>query len=399
MESNTTQSGSVVELQQFSNLISDNQLLEALTRGGIVTPTPVQAETIPHAMEGKDLIVQAQTGSGKTLAFMLPILMKLRQEKPTIGTAALIITPTRELALQICKVVSELCPDIQPVCVIGGSSIRGQRSQLRSDRRVVVGTPGRLLDMIERRELLLRKCSQFVLDEADEMLSMGFIEDVRSILKRLPPKRQGMFFSATLPPRITMLAQSFLKSPTVVKIESNETTKPDIKHLFAKVSGGIADKASALCNILEEFNPSSAIIFCNTRSDTELLEVFMRRRGLNAQRINSDLSQRERGAVLDGLRSGTLRYLIATDVAARGIDIEHLELVVNYSIHADSETYVHRTGRTGRAGRSGTAISLVAPHDHGSFYGLRRSLEVNFEEMQVPSAASADRKPTALTGS
>jgi ATP-dependent RNA helicase DeaD len=242
-----------------------------------------------------------------------------------------------------------------------------------------------LLDLLNQREIFLRKCSQFVLDEADEMLSMGFLEDVQSILKRLPSKRQGMFFSATLSPRVGMLAQSFLHQPEIIEIEKSVKNTPDIKHLFCRVSGGVADKAKSLCNLLEQENASSAIIFCNTKSDTELVEVFMKRRGFNAQRINSDLSQKERVKVLDGLRSGSLRYLIATDVAARGIDISHLELVVNYSIHNDSEAYVHRTGRTGRAGRSGVAISLVAPQDNGAFYGLQRTLGLPFEEIPCPT--------------
>jgi ATP-dependent RNA helicase DeaD len=387
---NSTQSlGSSTESPSFSTLISDAALVQSLSANGIVTPTPVQALAIPRAIAGVDLMVQAQTGSGKTLAFMLPILLELEKDPQNISTSALIITPTRELALQICGVVAQVWPQVQPACVIGGDSIDKQIKCLRRDKRIVVGTPGRLLDLINQRELLLRRCRQFVLDEADEMLSMGFLEDVQSILKRLPTKRQGMFFSATLSPRVAMLAQSFLHQPETIEVEKNEQNTPAIKHLFCRVSGGVADKAKSLCNVLEQENATSAIIFCNTKSDTELVEVFMRRRGFNAQRINSDLSQKERVKVLNGLRDGTLRYLIATDVAARGIDISHLELVVNYSIHSDSEAYVHRTGRTGRAGRSGVAISLVAPQDNGAFYGLQRSLGIPFEEIPCPTGETA----------
>ncbi len=393
MNHDTKTSDSNSESPSFSSLISDPTLVESLHQNGIVTPTPVQAFAIPRAIAGKDLIVQAQTGSGKTLAFMLPILLELKKDPQNISTTALVIAPTRELALQICTVVNQISSDVRPACIIGGDSIDKQLKSLRADKRVVVGTPGRLLDLINQRELLLRRCKQFVLDEADEMLSMGFLEDVQAILGRLPSKRQGMFFSATLSPRVGMLAQSFLRQPETIEIEKNEENTPDIKHLFCRVSGGVADKAKSLCTLLEQKNASSAIIFCNTKSDTELVEVFMRRRGFNAQRINSDLSQKERVKVLNGLRDGTLRYLIATDVAARGIDISHLELVVNYSIHNDSEAYVHRTGRTGRAGRSGVAISLVAPQDNGAFYGIQRSLGIPFEEIPCPSADVSPAEP------
>lgn len=387
MEEHDPQQSSQNELPAFSTILTDLSLIESLKKAGITIPTPVQAAAIPRALSGQDVIVQAQTGSGKTLAFVLPILSIIRSEPETVGTVALIITPTRELAIQICSVITQICPEIQPTCVIGGDSIRGQVKSLKADRRIVVGTPGRLLDLLEKRELILRKCRQFVLDEADEMLSMGFIEDVKTILTKLPIKRQGMFFSATLPPRVAMLAQTFLRSAETIQIESNKKNTPAIQHLFCRVAGGVADKANALCDILEKQNPTSAIVFCNTKSDTELISAFMRRRGLNAQKINSDLSQKERGNVLNQLRNGTLRFLIATDVAARGIDIDHLDLVVNYSIHDDSETYVHRSGRTGRAGRSGVAISLVAPHDFGAFYGLQRRVEVKFTELSMSKVA------------
>lgn len=379
-----TDSSSHTEHPTFDTLVPDTEILEQLRQSGIVNPTPVQAAAIPTVMNGRDVIVQAQTGSGKTLAFMLPILMKLKEVPQSAGTLALVITPTRELALQICTVIKAVCPSFTPPCIIGGDSMEKQRRALKADRRIVVGTPGRILDLISQRELILRKCRHFVLDEADEMLSMGFIEDVQEILSRLPTERHGMFFSATLPGRITLLAQSFLREPVSICIETSAENRPDIKHRFYRCSGGVADKARSLCTLLETENPRSAIIFCNTKSDTELVEVFLRRRGFNAQRINSDLSQKERTAVLNGLRDGTVRYLIATDVAARGIDISDLEMVVNYSIHSDSEVYVHRTGRTGRAGRSGIAVSVIAPQDNGAFYGLQRTLSIPFEEIPCP---------------
>ena len=232
--------------------------------------------------------------------------------------------------------------------------------------------------------MLLLKSNTFVLDEADEMLSMGFVDEVREILRRLPVKRQGMFFSATITNRVSSLANSFLKNPEKIVVEVNKEDQPKIEHCFCKVDGGVASKVKALCHIFADLKPHSAIVFCNTKSDTELVEVYLKRRGFDASKINADLSQREREQVLTNLRNGKLKYLIATDVAARGIDIKELELVVNYSLPNDSESYVHRTGRTGRAGASGTAISLIGPLDLGFFLSIQRVLGVEMREIPLP---------------
>jgi len=377
---------STTENITFSQLLSDNELVKALNERGLTTPTKVQAASIPEALAGHDLIVQAQTGSGKTLAFSLPILEKLRKSPETFGTQALIVTPTRELALQVRQVITSIAPDIKPPCIIGGASARDQIAELREDSRIVVGTPGRLLDLIEQREILLRKCRQFVLDEADEMLSMGFVEEVRTILSKLPKPRQGLFFSATITPRVQMLTKSFLKDPKTIVIETDTESAPEIEHLYCNIESGITAKAIALCNIIDVHKPDSAIVFCNTKSDTELVEVYLQRRGFDARRINSDLSQKERDSIMTALRTGELRFLIATDVAARGIDIKQLDLVINYSIHDQPETYVHRTGRTGRAGRKGRALSLVGPQDFSAFYSLRKTLSVEMKELALPTA-------------
>lgn len=370
----------------FDQIISDPIIRAALKEQNLIHPTAVQAEAIPAALTGKDLIVQAQTGSGKTLAFVIPIVQRILENPSQRGTLALIVTPTRELALQVQEVIASIAPSIKPACIIGGASIRNQIRELRDDSRIVVGTPGRINDLLQQRELILRKCQTFVLDEADEMLSMGFLEEVRSILTKLPAQRQGMLFSATISPRVQMLSQSFLKEPQSIVIELNEINKPDIEHLFFRVSGGVTEKASALCNLIESQNPTSAVIFCNSKSDTELVEVYLRRRGFQASRINSDLSQKERQNIMQSMKNGELRLLIATDVAARGIDIESLDLVVNYSLHEDTEVYVHRTGRTGRAGRSGRAISIVGAQDFASFYRLQKRLPTVITEMSAPVA-------------
>jgi ATP-dependent RNA helicase DeaD len=226
----------------------------------------------------------------------------------------------------------------------------------------------------------------FVLDEADEMLSMGFIDEIRKILERLPKERQGLFFSATITPRVLSLASSFLKNPKRIEIERAPETTPKIEHLFCRVDGALTAKAEALALYLKSEAPRSAIVFCNTKSDTELVEILLRKRGFEPRRLNSDLSQKERDNVMQIFRSGELKLLIATDVAARGIDISDVELVVNYSLHETIETYVHRTGRTGRAGKSGIALSLVGPQDFTVFHNLSRKLPCSLAEISLSSA-------------
>lgn len=373
----------------FSAILSDSQLIQALNTLEIKDATDVQALSIPKILEGKDLIVEAQTGSGKTLAFVLPLILQVRGRPKSRGAQALIITPTRELATQVKKVIESIAPDIKAACIIGGASSRAQEKQLRQDQRIVVGTPGRISDLVQRHALDLRNCHAFVLDEADEMLSMGFVDEVRDILKRLPKERQGLFFSATISPRVQSLAGSFLKKPETITIERCKESVAKIEHLYFKVDGGVTSKASFICKLFEIEKPQSAIIFCNTKSDTELVEAYLRRRNFNARRINSDLSQRERDTVLGELRDGTIKYLIATDVAARGIDIKELELVINYSLHKEHDVYVHRTGRTGRAGASGKAISILGPGDMPTFYGLIKHAKIEMTEMELPKEQHA----------
>jgi ATP-dependent RNA helicase DeaD len=380
----------MTELEQtgFSVLLSDKKLEKALKELKITEPTEVQELTIPYAVDKKDLIVEAQTGSGKTLAFMLPIIMRIRTESVKRGTTAIVVCPTRELALQVKRVVESIASDITPACIIGGSSAREQEQQLRKDDRIIVGTPGRILDFMRQRVINLRNCKTFVLDEADEMLGMGFLDEVRDILQNLPKQRQGMFFSATITGRVSSLASSFLKNPKTITVAKNEENTPDIEHCFCRVDVGLTAKAQALTRLFENIRPQSAIVFCNTKSDTELVEVFLKRRGFDARKINSDLTQKERDKVLTSLRSGELKYLIATDVAARGIDIKGLDLVINYTLPKENEVYTHRTGRTGRAGASGKAISLIAPQDTAIFHLLNRFRAEEMKEIPLPPASA-----------
>jgi ATP-dependent RNA helicase DeaD len=225
----------------------------------------------------------------------------------------------------------------------------------------------------------------FVLEEADEMLSMGFVEEVRTILRSLPKKRQGLFFSATMTPRVAQLAESFLNKPQRIELEPVEQTSLLIEHLYCRVDGSLTAKATALAAFIEEYKPKSAIVFCNLKSDTELVQILLKKRGIESDRLNSDLSQKEREKTMERFRSGQVKVLVATDVAARGIDVKDLDLVVNYAIHDQPETYVHRTGRTGRAGRSGRALSLVAPQDFPAFYSLQKKLPAQPAEVPVPT--------------
>lgn len=376
----------VIEDVSFLTLLDKHQdIATKLATNGITSATPVQYQTVPEALLGQDLIVQAQTGSGKTLAYVIPLIAKLRALPHQTGTYGLIVAPTRELAVQVCSVIESLADDIKPVCVIGGTSQQNQVDKLSEDKRIVVGTPGRLLDLIQQREIVLRRCGYFVLDEADEMLSMGFLEDVRSILSRLPDKRQGLFVSATITPRVQMLAQSFLRKPKTIVVRSKTESAPDITHLFCEVGTGVTDKALALCDLIETQRPTTTIIFCNTKSDTELVEVLLRRRGYDARRINSDLSQQQRDKIMNSVRAGELKILIATDIAARGLDIDHIDLVIHYSLHDQHETYVHRSGRTGRAGRIGTAISLIGAQDFTSFHALKKAVSIEFKKLDLPT--------------
>ncbi len=346
------------------------------------------------ATAGKDLIVQAKTGSGKTLAYMLPFLQQLETMVDPPGTVGLVVAPTRELAVQIVQVVRSVS-SLQPPCLIGGASMEQQRQEIARDKRLIVGTPGRILDFLRQREILLRKCRYFVLDEADEMLSMDFLEDVEAILSALPERRQGLFISATITPRVDMLARKFLKDAERIIVETPLEEMPSIEHRFYRVHDEIAAKATALCDILDTTKPRSAIIFCNTKSDTELVEVFLRRRGFDARRINSDLTQAQRNAVMDMIRKGSLRFLVGTDIAARGIDIEQLDAVINYTLPDQPEVYVHRTGRTGRAGRSGIAMSLVGPGDFSSFQELKRHTAVQLQETPLPSEVEVGKARVA----
>jgi ATP-dependent RNA helicase DeaD len=360
-------------------------LRRAIDACGYTHPTPVQLAVFEPATRGKNLVVQARTGTGKTAAFGMPILdVLVRKSLPK--AQALILTPTRELALQITRELERLgeFKGTKLVCIYGGAPMGKQIEQLEQGAQVVVGTPGRVLDHLRRGTLDPSNIRIFVLDEADEMLSMGFAKELHAIADRLPKERQGLLFSATIPPDIERLAQSQLKDPEFITLSSDQIGALEINHFVYVLRGG--DKRQELIRILEVEDPESAIVFCNTKDETERLSEALQRAGYDADWLNGDLEQRDRERVMQATREGKLRFLVATDVAARGIDISHLTHVINADFPDTAEAYVHRTGRTGRAGKTGTAISLVTPKDIGNLYILRLTYKIRPIERQVATA-------------
>ncbi|MET0549344.1 MAG: DEAD/DEAH box helicase [Xanthomonas sp.] len=358
--------------------------MRALSDVGYESPSPIQAATIPALLTGRDLLGQAQTGTGKTAAFALPILSRLdfAQRKPQ----ALVLAPTRELAIQVAEAFHRYAaaiPGFQVLPVYGGQPYVQQLSALKRGVHVVVGTPGRVIDHLDRGTLDLSELKTLVLDEADEMLRMGFIDDVEAVLKKLPDSRQVALFSATMPSAIKRIAQTYLNDPAEVIIASKTTTSANIRQRYWAVSG--LHKLDALTRILEVEPFDAMIIFARTKAGTDELAQKLQARGLAAAAINGDIQQAQRERVIQQLKDGKLDVLVATDVAARGLDVERISHVLNYDIPYDTESYVHRIGRTGRAGRSGEAILFVSPRERGMLRAIERATRQPIEEMQLPS--------------
>ncbi len=357
----------------------------AIDAMGYRSPTPVQRAVFEPAVEGRDLVVQARTGTGKTAAFALPIVDRIVRVSVK-SVQALVLCPTRELALQVSREFEQIGQfrGVQVVAIYGGAPMTRQITALEAGAQIVVGTPGRVLDHLRHGTLDASGVRVLVLDEADEMLSMGFARELNAILEVLPKNRQGLFFSATLPPDIERLAHNHLRTPEIVTLSSDQVGALEITHYVYVVQGG--DKVGQLVRILEVEDPESAIIFCNTRDETTRVAEGLKARGFDADWLNGDLPQNDRERVMNATKEGRLRFLVATDVAARGIDISHLTHVINYDFPETAEQYVHRTGRTGRAGRTGTAIALVGPKDIGNVYLLRLTYKIRPIEKQIPSA-------------
>jgi ATP-dependent RNA helicase DeaD len=352
---------------------------------GYVHPTPVQLAVFEPAAEGRSLVVQARTGTGKTAAFGLPIVDRLVRTQVK-SVQALVLCPTRELALQVSREVELIGQfrEAKVVAIYGGASMSRQIEALEAGAQIVVGTPGRVLDHLRQRTLDPSGVRVLVLDEADEMLSMGFAKELNAILETLPKNRQGLFFSATIPPDIERLAHTHLRDTELITLSSDQVGALEIAHYVYVTQA--ADKIGQLARVLEVEDPESAIVFCNTRDETQRVAAALKTRGYDADWLNGDLPQSDRERVMNATKEGKLRFLVATDVAARGIDISHLTHVINYDFPETAEQYVHRTGRTGRAGRTGTAIALVGPKDIGNLYLLRLTYKIRPIEKQLPSA-------------
>jgi ATP-dependent RNA helicase DeaD len=368
----------------FDDLKLSPEILEAIEQMGWTAPTEVQVKAIPPAREGHDLQVQSRTGSGKTAAFAIPFAEGLVKAQPAVPQA-LILCPTRELALQVAdecgRIVSKTA--LRVTAIYGGAAMGPQISALHEGTHIVAGTPGRVLDHIRRGNFKTDAIRVLVLDECDEMLSMGFLEEITSILDTLPPERQTMLFSATIPDEIQHMADRYLKDPVRLHLSEDFIGVREIQHIYYLISGG--DRTADLLRVLHYEEPTLALIFCNTREDTAVVADYLRGQGFKAEGISSDLTQAERERVMRHMREGELRFLVATDIAARGIDLSDLSHVINYTFPDSADVYVHRTGRTGRAGKSGIAVSLVAPREIGSFYYLKLIHKIFPEERHLPS--------------
>ena len=344
----------------FTSLNLRDEIMQAITELGYIEPTPIQSGMIPLMLTGADVIGQAQTGTGKTAAFALPILHNFQ---PSRQPQALILAPTRELALQVAGAMSDYGRHlpVRVLAVYGGQPYGPQINSLRRGVDVIVGTPGRIIDLMERSVLDLSAVRTVVLDEADEMLNMGFIEDVESILAATPAERQTALFSATMPARIRKLADRFMREPQSINVKRNTLTLAGTEQRYYLVHE--ADKLHAVMNLLEMEDPTSVLIFARTRAETGLLASELTQRGFPAEALNGDLEQSARERILSRFRENQIKVLVATDVAARGLDIDDISHVINYQLPDDAEVYVHRIGRTGRAGKTGIALSLFTPRE------------------------------------
>jgi ATP-dependent RNA helicase DeaD len=369
----------------------------AIQELGWATPMPVQQKVIPLMHKNRDLIVQAQTGSGKTGAFGIPLVEAVELDRAT--TQALVMVPTRELASQVADEVAQLgsARGVRCLAVYGGVGYGPQLEALEKGAHIVIGTPGRILDHLGNGRMILDDVRNLILDEADEMLSLGFWPDIREIHGYLPKQRCSHLFSATIPEKVRSLSRYFLNDPEFVSLSEDQLAPQQIEHFFYLITA--QEKESTLARILEYENPESAIIFCNTKADVRFLTGYLSKRGFDADQISGDLAQAARQAALDKIKAGSLRFLVATDVAARGIDISDLSHVISYATPESPEVYVHRTGRTGRAGKAGVAISLVSGLDIGNFRHLQHVNKIEIKERALPTEkAILDRVSERIRG-
>jgi len=373
-------------LAKFRDLGLSETMIECLRKKGFEEPTPIQAKAIPFLLtKNKDLIGKAQTGTGKTGAFGIPLIEKVIPQNKKIQ--ALILVPTRELAIQVTEEISSFAEEQKTsiVAVYGGQPIERQISRLQRGVDIVVGTPGRIIDHLERRTLDISKVGYVVLDEADEMLNMGFVEDIERILQTAPKNRRTVLFSATMPPHIERLAKNYMHDYEIISVASDQISRSNIQQIYFEVSQ--ADKFEALFRIIDVEESFYGMVFCRTKVDADEIAHKLFNRGCRAEALHGDLSQGQREKVLQKFRSKQITTLVATDVAARGIDIDNLTHVINFSLPQDPESYVHRIGRTGRAGKSGIAITLITPSEYRKLISLQRIANAKITKQKVPNVA------------
>ncbi|MEK8088515.1 DEAD/DEAH box helicase [Thermithiobacillus plumbiphilus] len=378
----------------FDELGLSEPILRAIQELGFEAPTPIQAQTVPVLLTGRDLIGQAQTGTGKTAAFALPLIHLTDAARRE--TQALVLAPTRELAVQVAGGIHDLArhTGLRVVPVYGGQPIDRQIRALRAGAQIVVGTPGRILDHLRRGSLALDQVRFCTLDEADEMLALGFLDDVEAILSELPESRQTAFFSATMPPRVAALMRRFLKDPVHIAIQSKQRTVERIQQSYYEVPPG--QKLESLARVLDMETPGPTIIFCRTRQATNDVAEALRLRGYGAEPLHGDMGQPERDKVLRRFREGQADILVATDVAARGLDIDTVTHVINYDIPFDVEQYVHRIGRTGRAGRTGDAMTLIERRERRQLQTIERMIGTSIKPAHLPTAADIAARRRAV---
>lgn len=365
----------------FTGLGIRREINDILRQMGITKPTEIQNEAIPVILAGKDVVGQSQTGTGKTLAFVLPILEKIDNTKPIIQ--AMIITPTRELALQITNEVTKIADqlDINVLSVYGGQDVDRQIKKLRGATHIVIGTPGRLMDHLRRKTIYLSGVSKLVLDEADQMLHLGFLDDVEELVRQTSTKRQTMLFSATMPSKVRGLAARYMHKPTDIRIQTPNITLDEIKQVIVEVPE--PEKINKLCSLMEEYRPYLAIIFCHTKKRAMAVTGALVQKGYAADELHGDLSQPQREQVMRRFRDAKIQILVATDIAARGLDVEGVTHVFNYDVPRDVDSYIHRIGRTGRAGEKGMAITLIDPHEQPYVRMIEHGISVSIEKHKV----------------
>jgi ATP-dependent RNA helicase DeaD len=371
------------DLPRFADMLLCDEIMRAINEMGFVQPTEIQARVIPLLLDCHDIVGQAQTGTGKTAAFGIPLIEGIEELLPY--PQALVLAPTRELAMQIGEELRKLAKYIEGINVVtiyGGASYARQFDGLKLGAHVVVGTPGRVLDHIGRGTLKLDHVNYVVLDEADRMLDMGFLPDVERILRRTPRNRQTCLFSATVPTVIRILSRRYMRNPTTVHVQPHRVTVEEVEQVYYEVAD--RDKVEGLLSLIEQDPPERAMIFRQTKMGVDRLEVALRRRGLAVAAIHGDMSQKVRELVLNQFREGTLTYLIATDVAARGLDIPEVSHVFNFDIPDDSEAYVHRIGRTARAGRKGRAVTFVGEWDSDRLPPIQKLVGQKLERRLLP---------------